>query len=251
MKDHDILEAVGGINERFINNAMDEAPKRIKYPYVKWLTTVACLCIIIGGIVYYNNTEQNTDKPDAGNGVDGTVVTDESSIDEDDPGELPIIQSIAVFPATESVENVADATLTEIPKADLITEDSEEFIDESETIPEHLIRFLPGEIPEGFELERGMLYKTTMNSGNQYYMVRVTYSTPSTDRSEEDVLEGFTVFVMNHMPEEGNIYTIDSLPQTAVGNGTFHISVDDVYIGFTDVDLTWEDFQIVLNSLRK
>ncbi len=78
-----------------------------------------------------------------------------------------------------------------------------------------------------------------------------TYSTPSTDRSEEDVLEGFTVFVMNYMPKEGNIYTIDSLPQTAVGNGTFHISVDDVYIGFTDVDLTWEDFQIVLNSLRK
>ena len=251
MNDHNLLEAVGGINDKYIHNASAIKPKRSRYYYTKWIAAAACFCVIIGGIVYLNNIGLNTSKPDAGNGVDGTVIPGGIETDESDPGEVADMKSIAVFPATESVENVADATLTEIAKADLTTKNSEEPREESETIPEHLIRYLPDEIPNGFELERAMLYETTMNSGIKYYMVRATYSTPSTDGSEEDVVEGFTVFVMNYKPVVEKIYTIDSLTQTALDGGTFHISIDDVYIGFSDVDLIWEEFQIVLNSLRK
>ena len=247
MKDHDLLEAVGGINDKFIHNARTIKSKRSRFYYTKWIAAAACLCIIIGGIAYLNNNGLNTEIPDAGNGVDGTVIPGGSNTNEIDP----VKKSIAVFPATENVENVADATLTEIAKADLVVKNPEEPREESETIPEHLIRYLPDEIPSGFELERAMLYETTMNSGKKYYMVRATYSTSSSEKSVEDILEGFTVFVMNYKPDTEKIYTMDDLTQAVFDNGTFHISIDDVYIGFSDMDLTWEEFQIVLKSLKK
>lgn len=242
MKEHDLLEAVGGIDDRFIHNASNIKPIQRRYYYTKWIAAAACLCIIMGGIAYLNYTGLKTNKPDAGNGVDGTVMPGSSNSDE---------KSIAVFPATESAENVADATLTDIAETDLTTKSPEKTKEESETIPEHLIRYLPDEIPNGFELERATLYETTMNSGTKYYMVRATYSTPSSDQSIEDILEGFTVFVMNYKPDVEKIYAVEDLTQAVLDDGTFHISVDDVYIGFADVDLTWEEFQIVLNSLKK
>lgn len=251
MKDHDLLEAVGGINEKFINNASTIKAKKSKKGYFKWIAAVACLCVIVGGIAYMNNIGINTDNTDAGNGVDGTVIPGGDTSDEDID---PVMGSIAVFPSTESMENVADATLTEIPKEKLLSKNFEEALElNSETVPEHLIRYLPDKLPDGYELESAILYETTMNSGAKYYMVRVTYSTPSSTQDVEDVLEGFTVFVMNYRPNvEKDIYTVDDLPETALDGSTFHISIDDVYVGFSDVvDLTWEELQIVLKSLKK
>ena len=47
MKDHDLLEAVGGINEKFINNASTVKAKKSKKGYFKWIAAVACLCVVV------------------------------------------------------------------------------------------------------------------------------------------------------------------------------------------------------------
>ncbi|MBR4183185.1 MAG: hypothetical protein IKQ56_05105, partial [Lachnospiraceae bacterium] len=143
MNDHDLLEAVGGIDGKYIHNAGKIKPKRSKFSYVKWIAAAACLCVIVGGIAYMNNigiNTDNTDNTDAGNGVDGTVIPGGDTSDEDID---PVMGSIAVFPSTESMENVADATLTEIPKEKLLSKNFEEALElNSETVPEHLIRYL-------------------------------------------------------------------------------------------------------------
>ena len=53
MKDHDLLEAVGGINEKYINNAANMQAEPKKKKYLKWIPAVAaCECLIsIAGIV--------------------------------------------------------------------------------------------------------------------------------------------------------------------------------------------------------
>ena len=67
MKDHDLLEAVGGINEKYVNNAESNQKKK-KHGYIKWVSVAAaCLClIVIAGIMIPKMTNQDrkiTDNP--------------------------------------------------------------------------------------------------------------------------------------------------------------------------------------------
>ncbi|MBQ5561315.1 MAG: hypothetical protein IIT46_16295 [Lachnospiraceae bacterium] len=67
MKDHDLLEAVGGINEKYVNNAESNQKKK-KHGYIKWVSVAAaCLClIVIAGIMIAKMTNQDrkiTDNP--------------------------------------------------------------------------------------------------------------------------------------------------------------------------------------------
>ena len=48
MKDHDLLEAVGGINEKFINNAVDTKKNNCHRRYGKWIAVAACVCAVLG-----------------------------------------------------------------------------------------------------------------------------------------------------------------------------------------------------------
>ena len=68
MKDHDLLEAVGGINEKYINNAANMQAEPKKKKYLKWIPAVAaCVClIVIAGIAIPKltdtpNVEKNPD----------------------------------------------------------------------------------------------------------------------------------------------------------------------------------------------
>ena len=58
MKDHDLLEAVGGINEKFINNASTVKAKKSKKGYFKWIAAVACLCVVVISIPFINRVFQ-------------------------------------------------------------------------------------------------------------------------------------------------------------------------------------------------
>ena len=47
MKGHDLLDAVGGINEKYIYNAGNDKTKKSK-SYFKWISVAAaCLCLIV------------------------------------------------------------------------------------------------------------------------------------------------------------------------------------------------------------
>ena len=94
--------------------------------------------------------------PDQGAGVDpGGTHPD---------GVDPVIASVAVYPATENIEDVADATLESISEVDAY---------EFDTLGE----YLPTSLPDGYHFGKANLYETTMKDGTRYYMLRVQYTT--------------------------------------------------------------------------
>ena len=123
-------------------------------------------------------------------------------------------------------------------------------IAEAQTAQEALSRYLPSELPDGFSFEYATLYETTMKNGTKYNMLRVLYS--SADTSERpNAAEQFTIFIMNYSPDtQKSIYTVDELTQER-RDGTFYLSMDDVYIGVSDdADLPWDDLMTVVRSLQ-
>ena len=76
----------------------------------------------------------------------------------------PVIASIAVYPATESIEDVANATVESIAEVDAYGFDT-------------LGEYLPASLPDGYHFGKADLYETTMKDGTVYYMLRVQYTT--------------------------------------------------------------------------
>ena len=105
---------------------------------------------------------------------------------------------MAVYPATESIEDVANATVESIAEADAYGFDT-------------LGEYLPASLPDGYHFGKADLYETTMKDGTVYYMLRVQYTTgygtPQGSSGEEvapdpNTLDNsFVVFVMNYKPE--------------------------------------------------
>ena len=167
----------------------------------------------------------------------------------------PITGSIAVFPDTEILEDVASASLTEIDE-------------ETAYIFDNLGTYLPTHIKEGYHFAKASLYETTMNDGTKYYQLRVVYAdgdiseadatiNPETGEQSKDVpttmANTYMVFVMNYNP--GNEYTIYS-GDALIGyinelpsNGVFHFALDDLYFGFVPYDLSSDDVMAVVASI--
>jgi len=165
----------------------------------------------------------------------------------------PKKQSIAVFPDTEKIEDVEDATLTELSKSDLEIKDT---YGNEDTIPDHMKRYLPTTLPEGYDLAHASLYETTMLSGKKYYMIRATYwnyANSSGDiRPELMVTDEIRIIVWNYNPGiERPIYTLDSITEDAneeLKNYGIFLSVDDVFMSISLVD-SWDDCETILHSI--
>ncbi|MBR5592990.1 MAG: hypothetical protein IKW46_02840 [Bacteroidaceae bacterium] len=177
------------------------------------------------------------------------------------PGNWPddvdaITASIAVFPDTEDLQNVARATLTDIDEQTAYSF-------------EKLGAYLPTYIKEGYRFAKASLYETTMKDGTKYYQLRVTFAdgditeaapttNPETGEQSKDAplttANTYMIFIMNYLPgEEYTIYSGDALTEyirELPSNGVFHFSLDDVYVGFVPYDLTSEDVQAVVNSMK-
>lgn len=167
-----------------------------------------------------------------------------------------ITASIAVFPDTEDLQNVASATLTEI--------------DEQAAYSfKKLGAYLPTYIKKGYHFAKANLYETTMKDGSKYYQLRVTFADgditeadptidPVTGEQSKDApittANTYMVFIMNYQPgEEYTIYSGDALTEyirELPSNGVFHFSLDDLYVGFVPYDLTSEDVQTVVDSMK-
>lgn len=128
-------------------------------------------------------------------------------------GADPIIESMAVYPATEDVRDVEDATI--------------ENIDESTAygIP-GLGNHLPTDLPDGYHFGKASLYETTIKNGTKYHLLRVTYTTsndeiataPDNDDGGVGVPapnlfgSSFAVLIMDYEPRTNKpIYSFEDL----------------------------------------
>lgn len=57
MKNYELLDAVGGINPEYIENAAKNKTWRKKPIWKMLVPAAACLCVLIGGIVFFNHNE--------------------------------------------------------------------------------------------------------------------------------------------------------------------------------------------------
>ncbi len=250
MKSEKILRAVGQINDELIADAaiVSGTAKR-NFPWRKWAALAAGLCVIAGlAIPGFRDTQ-----PKPGGGVifpGGYVIPGSFPYDMD-----PMIASIAVYPATEELQNVENATLDDIDEGAAYSY-------------EKLGNYLPKQLPEGYRYGRGSIYETTMKDGTKYHMLRVVYSTvemaeqiPAATETGELIVDDsnihfgdtFLVFVMDYKPDtDEKIYDrteVKDYIANMTSNGVFIFSYDDVYIGFGPLTLTKSECMDVFNAI--
>ena len=247
MKAENILDAVGAINDEAVQDA--KTYKRARYhKAVKWGAMAACGGLIITATAL--TLPSILREPGGGSDISGGIVA---------PGEYPdgvdpVIESMAVYPATEDIRDVLDATI--------------ESVDENTAygIP-GLGNHLPADLPGGYHFGKASLYETTMKNGTKYHLLRVTYTTgndeittaPANDDGGAAVADpslfgsSFVVLIMDYEPRTNNpIYSFEDLREyleTKDDNGIFHFAYEDVYIGVSPDDLSAEEILDVVNSI--
>ena len=172
-----------------------------------------------------------------GTAIDGTVPGGSVSVGID-----PVKASIAVFPNSEDLSDVADATLTEISETDANGLDA-------------IGSYIPTVLPEGWFWRRGNIYETTMNNGTVYRMMRIRYSKSSEEVAiiggDTDFTDDFYISITNFEPKtEKPIYSIDELPADIDLSETFHIAVGDGYAIVSADMLTYDEIITVLRSMN-
>lgn len=249
--------ALGKVNDKYIMEAITYERKK-KSGWLKWGAMAACFGLILtvtlvtlpgiwegpGDIT----PPPNPNIPGGGNipgEHQGGIFTD---------GVDPFIESIAVYPATEDIRDVEDATM--------------ESLDETTAYGiSGLGEYLPTELPSGYQFDKADLYETTMKSGTQYHMLRVTYviggnETPITSTNDDggelaptpnSFSSSFAIFIMDYEPKTKKaIYRFEDLPkflETTEDIAVFHFSYGNVYIGFSPAELSTKEILTVVNSI--
>ena len=257
-------EAMGMISDRFIEDATDYRVQK-KNTRLLWASTAAaCLCLatVMGVIAMRSVVKDASGKEEAdclddglaGYGVDAIGGEQSAIPGGSNDGDMMVMQSIAVYPKTESIKDVARARLDEIS--------------ETGAYAHELGKYLPDVLPEGYEFLHASMYETTMRDGRLYHMLRVTYATgsafsngvaeedgdiavqapvPNADYSE------LLVFVIDYKPESDRIYTPDQFSESAfksIGGSTFIIDVGgDVYVGMSVFDLSYEAVSALISDV--
>ena len=148
MKEKRILEVLGKVDEKYVEEA-DHARHALKSrSWVKWVSIAACLCLVAAGV--FGIFRRNVSSPGGGH-----VST------PGDKGGTEGIYSVAVYPSTENEKNVASADIASLTEMDALSHP--------------LAAHLPKALPDGFHYGRGSLYHTVMKDGTEYDMLRVEY----------------------------------------------------------------------------
>ena len=176
-------------------------------------------------------------KESSGRSIDGTVPGGAVSSGID-----PVKASIAVFPYSESLSDVADATLSEISETDAKGLDG-------------IGSYIPAILPEDWFWQNASIYETTMSNGAVYRMLRIRYCRNSEEIAapggETDFTDEFCISITNFEPKtEKPIYNIDNLPADIDLSETFHIAVGDTYAIVSADMLTYDEVMTVLRSMN-
>lgn len=239
MTTKEFSEAMGELDGRYVEESLNYRKSK-RLIWVKWGAVAACLCLVIAGIAI--------------NQISGSVQGFGAGVDTG--GTLPdgvdsVIASVAVYPATETIDAVADATVDSISEADAYGFD---------TLGEHL----PTSLPDGYHFDTANLYETTMKDGTKYDMLRVQYATGSDTAqggAEEELAadpnasgKSFVVFVMNYEPAtEQQIYAAADITESLLDEmdgSTFHLSYGDVYVGISPDTATSDDILAAVASIK-
>lgn len=238
-------EAMNEMDNKYIEEIFQYKKRARKPAWIKWGAMAACLCLLVGGAVMYQSLNAPS-RPGAGPGVQpGGSVSE--TVD-------PIISSLAVYPASEKIQDVENATMKEVDQtaAYAMTD---------------LGSYLPTQLPDGYTFGNASVYETTMKNGTKYYMLRVTYLSgtipiPTFNDVGEAAVgkttgKSFAVFVMNYEPgthreiHDAADISESTLEQSMV-DGTFHISYGDIYVGITpDGSQTARDMLSIIQSINK
>ncbi len=243
MKRETLFQIIGEADEEKVAAAGKALAEKQPVPWRRWAAAAACLCLVLAGLALVR--PQRPGLPDSGGGIDEDIDED---IDGTVPGGAlpegmdPATASIAVFPAEESLAEVAEAGLHSLSR-------------EAAYGYEKLGAYLPAALPADYRFQSAGVYETTMQSGARYALLRASYTTEDaapadTAEDEEDEMDylEFSVFVMNFRPKtEKPIYTLETLPRD-LGRETFHIARDDVYIGVEPGDLTYDELLEMLSG---
>lgn len=217
MKNEKLLGAIGKIDDNLIHGAVNDAPKKKKPIWIKWGAMAACLCLIVAGVTVisqhdFSNLGAGSEYGDKG-GNEGQY-------------------SVAVFPTSENIEDVASAEVVSLT--------------ESEALNSPLAEHLPVQLPNGFHYGRGNIYNTVMKNGTQYNMLRIEYTSGVIAEQQfaedggaiapdvETMGELFTICVMNYEPDTDiSIYSsIEEVTQSILEeNGAVYIRSGDCYVG--------------------
>lgn len=222
MRKEDFFEILGELDDDIVRAAETTIKKKMNWKV--WGAMAACLCLLAGAsaVLWRNNTPAGGSLTpgfgDAGDSTEGSMY------------------SVAVYPASESEENVDTADVVSLT--------------ESEALGNPLAEHLPKQLAERFHYGRGSVYNTVMKDGTQYNMLRVEYITgeiPEQKFTEdggaiapdpEAFGDTFTICVMNYEPKT-DISIYPSAEEITVSlleeNGTAYIHSKDCYIGvFTE-----------------
>lgn len=235
-------DAMSELDSKYIDETLNYKKKSKRPVWVKWGAIAACLCIVIAGIVVSKVPGLS---PDHGTG--GGVSPGGTNPD----GVDPVIASVAVYPATEKIEDVADATNESISEADAYKFDT-------------LGEYLPTFLPDGYHFGNANLYETTMKDGTRYYMLRVQYTTgndTAQGNTEEEIAvdpntlgKSFVVFVMNYEPAtKKQIYAPADITESLLeekGGSTFHISYGEIRVGISPNTATSDDILVAVASIK-
>lgn len=248
MKEKEITKlynSITNVDDKYIEEVQTNAKKK-RNIWLKWGAMAACLCLVIAGAVVWSNSTNSFDNSaekgsgDAGGDIDGVWP---EGID-------PVVASVAIFPAEESLSDVADATAVSISEED------------AKSI-ERLGAYLPDTLPEGCRYGTGGYYETTMKDGTQYHMIRVTYESgqgavpaPVQENAQSaSEMTGDTAFlwmVWGHRPDTDRpVYQPDEVtPQILDRNGgVFYIDYGGVYVGISQMDISTDALMAVIDSI--
>ena len=172
----------------------------------------------------------------AKDGIDGTVPGGSFS-----GGLDPVKASIAVLPSSESIDNIADATLTQVSETDAKQLDG-------------IGKYLPSVLPDGYSMETASSYETTMKDGTIYRRLRLSYtdngSKTAAPSNEEEFINELNIDIFNFRPENGlPFYSADALPDDLELYNTFMVAVGDAYALVDASNLTVDDIKAVLGSM--
>ena len=210
-----LLDAMGGIDSRYVEEALRYERPANKRAWPRWAALAACLCLAVGIAA-----GRGLHLP--GGGAPGGAWPE---------GVDPEISSIAVLPAGERLTDVADATL--------------DFITPEETAAHPLSAYLPDPVPDGYEIKNTGLYQTTMQDGTVHTMLRVTYQAAGAEHGE------FVIFVMDYLPDtDRRIYDPDQITDSGQLDRTVHLRYGEVYVGVSSGSAEAEDVLAALRTIQ-
>lgn len=248
MKNEKLLNVIGKIDDDLIFGAFHDTKAKKKNAWSKWGAIAACLCLAVAGVAIWSNSPgQFGNVPESGSGVGGEENAPGGVVPE---GVDPVVASVAVIPAEESLSDVADATSVSIDEAD------------AKNI-QRIGAYLPDTLPEGCRYGAAGYYETTMKDGTQYHMIRVTYENglasvpaPVTENAQAaSEMTGGTAFlwmVWGHRPDtDKTIYQPGEVTARLLDqiSGVFYIDYDGVYVGISRMEISTEELMDVIDSI--